>query len=217
MKTRLLTILAGVLFGLSAVYSQTNLPTDFPQYKDTGNREADHATYDKAKQVWVETNPEAYKKMGGQVYEPPTPALDPELDYVAYEPDKCEEVVPPPIVPANSVVWELTDAKVIDKNSVSESTQLQAEIREEFLSEKIYWKISKEGVIYMFVNDKYNAHYQFEKEDNKLLLFPHKETECNNGVKSYPIEKWDDAQLLINMPEEDEGSTIIYQLAFTAL
>jgi hypothetical protein len=42
---------------------QVQLPEDFPKYIDTGNPEQDRANYRKAKNAWIATHPEEYKKL----------------------------------------------------------------------------------------------------------------------------------------------------------
>lgn len=217
-KFKLSILLILVLCSINYAHTQTNPPADFPEYNNTENPKADNANYDKAKKAWVESNPEAYKKMGGQIEEPPTPALDPEIDDVAYEPGKCDEDALPPIVPANCTIWELTNAHVLDKDNqlkTGELTQLQAEIREEYLSETIYWKMSSEGMLYIFYNDNYKGHFQMEKDNKQLTLLPYEETACSNGTKIFPFDKWDEEQFIINMPDQDEGSSLVYQLIFS--
>ncbi len=66
MKTIISTIIIALLSCTSFVFAQQNLPSDFSEYQDTGDKKADNATYDQAKKAWVEANPEAYRKMNEQ-------------------------------------------------------------------------------------------------------------------------------------------------------
>ncbi len=216
MKTIISTIIIALLSCTSFVFAQQNLPSDFPEYQNTGDKKADNAAYDQAKKAWVETKPEAYRKMGGQIEV--TPQINEHSSETEVENcEKTEEVAI--TIPNDCVVWEITDAVIIDKYKQLKNSELDAlssEIREEFLRHKIQWKISPKGIVYIFYHKKYSNHYKFEKTNNQLILLPSTKTACDDEIKVFSIEKWTDTQIIINMPDEDEGSTLFYQLTLTS-
>lgn len=218
MNVKISMLLVLLLCCINYAHTQSNLPADFPEYQNTGNKKTDNANYDKAKKAWVESKPEAYKKMGGQVNTADSKINNEPVDSIVIEDESClTDKKDIPVVPKNCKIWQLVETDVIDKEQQLKSTELstlKTEIREEFLSKTIRWKMSPEGILYIFYNDEYTGHFQFEKDNKQLTLLPYKETACSNGAKFFPFEKWDDEQIIINMPDDDEGSSLVYQLIF---
>ncbi len=216
MKTIISTIIIALLSCTSFVFAQQNLPSDFPEYQDTGDKKADNTTYDQAKKAWVEANPEAYQKMGGQIEAKPE-TNEHSIETQAENCEKTEDATV--IIPDNCMIWKITDAIIIDRNNqlkTSELDEAQVDYKKEILTREVLWKISTDGMLYILNDGQYTNHFKFEKTDNELKLFPHNDASCNNQVKNFQIEKWTDTQIIINMPDEDEGSTLIYQLVLTS-
>jgi len=177
----------------------------------------DNADYDQAKKEWIKANQEAYRKMGGQIEAKPK-VKEHSIETEAENCEKTEDVAV--IIPNNCITWEITDAIIIDENNqlkTSELKILNPEIQEEFLAHKIQWKISPEGMLYIFYHTKYSNHYKFEKANHQLTLSPTTKTECDDEIKVFFIEKWTDTQIIVNMPDEDEDSTLMYQLTLTPI
>jgi len=215
MKTIISTTIVALLSCTSFVYAQQNLPSDFPKYQDTNNRKANNAAYDQAKKAWVEANPEAYQKMGGQVE--PKPNINENL--VEIQVENCEKADNTAVtIPNNCMAWKITDAVLIDENNqlkTDEFDKEQAVFKEEASSQKTLWKISPDDILYILNDGQYTNHFKFEKTDNQFKLFPPDDSACNNEVKKFDIKKWTNQQIIINMPDEDEGSTLVYQLILT--
>lgn len=216
MKIIISTIIVVFLSCISFVYAQQNTPSDFPQYKDTGDKKVDNTSYDQAKKTWVEANPEAYQKMGGQI------EAKPEVNEHSIETkvENCEKTEDVAVkIPNNCMTWKITDAVIIDKNNqlkTSELSEQQADFKKEMLTREVLWKISPDGILYILNGGQYTNHFKFKKTNSELKLFPHNDSACNNQVKNFQIEKWTDRQIIINIPDEDEGSTLIYQLLLTS-
>ncbi len=215
MKTIISVIIAVLLSCTSFVYAQQNIPSDFPKYQNTGNQKADNTAYDQAKKAWVETNPEAYQKMGGQIQ--PKPNANENSPETPVE--NCEKTDGLTIaIPDNCITWKITDAVLIDENNQLTTSELQKEqtgFKEEMLTRKVLWKISPEGMLYILNDGKYITHFEFEKTNNQLKLFPPYEEICGNEIQTFHIKKWTDSKIIINIPDEDEGSTLVYQLTLT--
>ena len=175
----------------------------------------DDVDYDEGKKAWIKANPEAYQKMGGQ------PQIEPEVNEnpVVIESENCEPAKESTIIiPDDCTIWAITDAVLIDENNQLKTSKLdkeQASFKKEMLTPKVLWKISSDDILYILNNEKYTSHFKFEKADKQLKLFPPDDTSCNNQIKIYHIKKWTDSQIIINMPDEDEGSTLVYQLTLT--
>jgi len=177
----------------------------------------DDENYDNAKKAWIEANPEVYRKMGGQI------KAKPEVNEhsIETEVENCEKTEDVAItIPNNCVTWKITDAIIIDENNQLKTSELgekNIDVEKEILRQKILWKISPEGMFYVLNDRKYADHFKFEKAKNQLKLFPPDNTTCNTEVKTFYIKKWTDTQIIINMPGEHEGSTLMYQLTLTPI
>ncbi len=215
-NTLVLTIGFAFFSWISSGFAQGTPPIDFPILQNTGDKQADNKAYDEAKKAWVEANPEAYIEMGGQIQTTRDVNNNDPEEVVS---ENCiTENNDIPEIPDNSAEWQLSDATIIDDNNQLTQSELQeqrSDFQNEMLSNTIVWSISPDDMLYILSNEQYTNHFRLERTDSELQLFPHDDSACNNQVKNYHIEEWTDSQISINIPDEDEGSTLIYQIRFT--
>lgn len=204
-----------LLLSATFAYSQQELPPDFPVFQDTGNKAADNENYNSAKRAWIEANPNLYQQMGGQIQ--PKPITNPDSEEVANADclTKRDLVID---IPANAASWAVTDAIILDPDQQLEPSELAAQIDDfkiEMLSHKVLWKLTADDMLYMLQDDEYTNHFRFEKVNDKLSLLPPSDELCDNKIKTYFFKTWTETQIDIQIPAEDEGSTLIYQFTLT--
>jgi len=169
-KTIISIITISMLLCISFVHAQQNIPSDFPEYHDTGDEKADNAAYDEAKKAWVEANPEAYENMGGQI-ETETEVNEPSTEEEAENCDETDDYTP--TIPNNCSTWEITDALIIDENNQLNTNELdeqQAGFKKEMLTRIVLWKLSPDDILYILNDGQYTNHFKFQKTDRYVLL-----------------------------------------------
>jgi len=194
--------------------AQTELPDNFPVYQETGDKAADDAAYDKAKKEWIEANPESYKAIGGQIDN--RPVVDPDPTIVEEDcimtPDLSIEI------PEDTRSFMLTDAFIIDDESQlnpSEFNVQSVQFKEEMSSQNIEWRLSTDNVLYILSNGELQNYFLFERTDQEFKLLPASDELCSKEVQSFIASEWTDSLINIDMPDQDEGSTLVYRLSLT--
>lgn len=194
--------------------AQTELPDDFPVYQVTGDKDADDAAYDKAKKEWVEANPESYKAIGGQIDN--KTAVDP--DPTVMEED-CHSTPDLSVdIPQDARSFMLTDAFIIDTDSQlkpSEFNDQTAEFKEEMSSQNIEWRLSTDKVLYILSDGELQNYFLFERTEQEFKLFPASDELCSKETQTFIVSEWTEARINIDMPDQDEGSTLVYRLSLT--
>jgi hypothetical protein len=183
------------------------LPKGFPEYNDTGNKEADDQRYDELKRAW-------YKSQGKEVE-------NKEYGFVNFsdeaQPVKCDLVFNKPNSlnqPAELIGnWVVKDIVALGGDNEDQRASAQTEIWHDLPMGSILQLQSDHGTFLANTNVK-DSYWKFDEKENRILVSSYAECVCYIWDLSFELVQIKVNELIVIMDDSDEDSTIRYELQY---
>ncbi|MFM1876687.1 MAG: hypothetical protein RL266_2424 [Bacteroidota bacterium] len=183
------------------------LPAGFPEYIETGNKEADDQRYDQLKREW-------YRSQGQEL-------VNDEYGFVNFsdeaQPVKCDLVFHKP----NSLNqpseltgnWVVKNIIALGGDNEDQRASAQSEIWHDLPMGSILQLQSDHGTFLANTNVK-DSYWKFDETENRIFISSYAECVCYIWDVSFELVQVTQDELIVIMDDVDEDSAIRYQLQY---